>query len=186
MDAELAPAMALLEETAAACGFSQTGRFETAAIVVRKEVRDACAEDKCNAFGKNWSCPPACGSLEECERKIRRYRCGLILQSTGNLEDSFDFESIERIGKEHSERIARYRDRLEQLLTAERPWLLLGAGGCKNCAQCSCPASPCVAPEKMVVSMEAMGIVVSELCKASDIPYYYGPNTLTFVGCVMV
>ncbi|MDR0628659.1 MAG: DUF2284 domain-containing protein [Treponema sp.] len=35
-------------------------------------MRDVCAVNKCMAYGTNWSCPPACGTLEECEARIRR------------------------------------------------------------------------------------------------------------------
>ena len=39
-------------------------------------VRDACAVNKYRAYGTNWSCPPACGTLEECEARIRRFNPG--------------------------------------------------------------------------------------------------------------
>ena len=175
-----------LGETALECGFTKTGRLDTAAIKIRQEVREACAADKCHAYGKNWSCPPACGSLEECEKQIRRYKTGLILQTTGGMEDSFDYEAITHIGEEHNVHLRVFQEKLGLLITGDRPWLLLGAGCCKNCELCTCPHSPCRSPEKMIVSMEAMGIFVSELCKANDIPYYYGPNTLTFVSCVLL
>jgi len=29
-------------------------------------------------------------------------------------------------------------------------------------------------------------MLVSEVCQKNDIPYYYGPGTLTYVGCVLV
>ena len=165
------------------CGFTGTGKLDTATIIIRREVRDACAADKCRSYGKNWACPPAIGSLEEGEKRIRTFSTGLILQTTGTLEDPFDYESITRIGELHNANLRAFREKLE-LHTL--PWLLLGAGGCKNCEPCHCPHSPCPTPEKMIISMEAMGMVVSELCTANDIPYYYGPNTLTFVGCVLV
>ena len=37
-----------------------------------------------------------------------------------------------------------------------------------------------------LMDWEAYGMVVSEVCKKNDIPYYYGPGTLTYVGCVLV
>jgi predicted metal-binding protein len=67
-----------LVETALECGFSRTGVFDAAAVRLRQEVRDACAADKCRAYGKNWSCPPACGGLEEWEKRIRQCRTGLL------------------------------------------------------------------------------------------------------------
>jgi len=27
--------------------------------------------------------------------------------------------------------------------------------------------------------------VVNEICKANDLPYNYGPNTMTYVGCFL-
>lgn len=175
-----------LEELAAGCGFTQTGILDAATIMVRQEVRDACAADKCNAYGKNWSCPPAIGSLEECAQQIGLHQAGLILQTTGSMEDAFDYESISRIAKEHEMHIQAFQEKLASFFAPDWPWLLLGAGGCKTCEECTCPHSPCRFPDKMIVSMEAMGIFVSELCKLNNIPYYYGPNTLTYVGCLLI
>jgi predicted metal-binding protein len=193
MDDSLAAIIAQLETIALDCGFSRTGKVDASGIRVRKEVREACASDKCHSYGKNWSCPPACGSLEACENRIRQYNTGLILQTTGNLEDSFDYDSMSHIEDLHRTHLRVFQERLGQMYFVEaensplvQPWLLLGSGACKNCPQCTCPQSPCLFPVKMIVSMEAMGILVSELCKANNIPYYYGANTVTFVGCVLV
>ena len=35
-------------------------------------------------------------------------------------------------------------------------------------------------------AMEALGMVVSDVCARNDIPYHYGPGTLTYVGCVLI
>ena len=187
MDKALAAILEKLGETALDCGFSRTGFFDTAAVRVHKEVRDACAEDKCRSYGKNWSCPPGCGSLEECEMRIRRFPAGLLLQTSGTLEDSFDYESMERIGTEHNDRLRIFLEKTGLILPdAGRSALLLGSGGCRYCERCTCPDLPCAFPEKMIVSMEACGITVSELCETSNIPYYYGPNILTYTGCMFI
>jgi predicted metal-binding protein len=174
-----------LEKLAAGCGFSRTGRLDPASMKVRREVREACASDKCRAFGKNWSCPPACGSLEECEKRLAQFQSGLILQTTGNLEDSFDFESMTLIGENHNAHLFDFQEKLETFFSGGKPWLLLGSGCCTICGQCSWP-QPCNHPEKMIVPVEAMGIVVSDLCAANNILYYYGPGTLTYTGCVLI
>jgi predicted metal-binding protein len=63
---------------------------------------------------------------------------------------------------------------------------VMGAGPCKRCRECTYPHEPCRYPKQMTISMEAMGMLVSEVCKDNHLPYYYGPNTLTYVGCVLL
>ena len=186
MDDSLAAILSQLGDAALDCGFTRAGKMDTATIKIRTEVRDTCATDKCHLYGKNWSCPPACGSLEECEKKLKRFSSGLILQTTGSLEDSFDYESIERLSAGQNEHLRAYQKKLELILAPDRQWLLLGSGGCRNCDPCTYPELPCRFPDKMIVSVEAMGIVVSDLCRANNILYYYGPNTLTYTGCLLI
>ena len=48
-------------------------------------------------------CPPGCGSLEECEAKVRQYRYGIIVQTVGELEDAFDGEGMMETEARHKE-----------------------------------------------------------------------------------
>lgn len=172
-----------LKQLALDCGFSHVGMLDADTIEVRTEVREACAKDKCQAYGKNWVCPPACGTLEECGERIHRYKKGLIVQTTGELEDSFDLEGMEELTVNHTKSFDKFAD----LLRAQYPdALILGDGMCKRCKTCTYPDNPCRFPEHQTSAMEAYGMVVSEVCQKNDIPYYYGPGTLTYVGCVLV
>jgi predicted metal-binding protein len=171
-----------LKTIALDAGFSQVGIMNVAAIRLREEVREMCAVNKCGAYGTNWSCPPACGTLDECVARIKPYPSGLILQTIGRMEDSFDYESIQRIEQEHSEHMATFGQKIRPLVPGA---ILLGAGTCRLCPTCTYPVAPCRFPAEMHSSMEAYGIVVNEICRDSGIPYYYGPGTLTFVGCTL-
>ncbi|MBO6011029.1 MAG: DUF2284 domain-containing protein, partial [Oscillospiraceae bacterium] len=73
-------------------GFTFAGEVDPATLVPLKEVRDMCAVNKCKSYDKNWACPPACGTIEECAEKIRAFNCGVIVQTTVELEDELDFE----------------------------------------------------------------------------------------------
>lgn len=172
-----------IKELALESGFTHVGDLDADLIEVRTEVRDMCAEDKCKSYGKNWSCPPGCGSLSECEDKIRKYKKGFILQTTGELEDSFDFESMTEINQKHGKAIAELAKKVGTIYPDA---MVLGAGACTLCKDCTYPDQPCRFPDKMIASMEAYGIVVSDICSANNIAYYYGPNTLTYVGCVLI
>jgi len=172
-----------LKQLAVECGFDHVGDLDADTIQVRPEVREACAEDKCQSYGKNWICPPACGTLEECSERIHSYKKGLILQSTGELEDSFDFEGIMELGERHAKAFDQFADEVRKMYPKA---LVLGDGACRRCKTCTYPDAPCRFPERQSSAMEAMGMLVSEVCQKNDIPYYYGPGTLTYVGCVLV
>lgn len=48
-------------------GFSHIVEFDPKILEARDAVRAMCAEDRCRAYGKNWSCSPNCGTVEECQ-----------------------------------------------------------------------------------------------------------------------
>jgi predicted metal-binding protein len=161
--------------------------MDIATIKLREEVRAMCAANKCKAYDANWSCPPACGTLAECEARLRTYKNGIILQTSGVLEDSFDYEGMQAIGKKHSENLGILAERVETLFPVS---MLLGAGACSLCKNlidkpCSYPGKPCRYPRRMHHSMEAFGMVVSDVCADNGMPYYYGSGTLTYVGCLL-
>ncbi len=172
-----------LKDLALSCGFSHVGELDVSTIMLHTEVREACAADKCHAYNKNWVCPPACGTLEECGQKINAYKKGLILQTTGELEDSFDFETMDQLSTDHAKTMHKFSDELKKLYPNA---LILGDGACKRCKTCTYPDAPCRFPERQSSAMEAFGMVVSEVCMKNDMKYYYGPGTLTYVGCVLI
>ena len=169
-------AMKLAEEA----GFSHWGVFPVAELAFLPEVRAACEVNSCGRYDRSWSCPPACGSLEENERRARDYDWGVLVQTTGQMEDDFDVEVMMEAEQLQKERLNALCARLEG-----EDCLPLGAGTCTMCPKCTYPEAPCRFPAKMRVSMEAFGLQVTDVCKAAGIPYYYGPRTITYTCCVL-
>ena len=62
-------------------GFAEAAPVDPAALKPNAEVRAMCAADKCHAYGKNWTCPPECGSLETCTARIGAKTKGILVQS---------------------------------------------------------------------------------------------------------
>lgn len=171
-----------LAALAAKTGFDHFGPLKKEALVVRQEVRDMCAVNRCGKFGTFWVCPPGCGTLEELTEKLSKVTSGIILQSTGEMEDDFDFESIAETSELQKERFAAF---MKKLAAEDGQFLPLSSGGCGICEKCTYPDAPCRFPDRAFPSMEACGLVVNDVCKASGIPYNYGPRTMTFTGCVL-
>ena len=171
------------KQVALECGFSHVGDLTTDTIDIYPKLREACAADKCNKYGKNWMCPPACGTIEECEAHLRKYTRGLIVQSTAELEDEFDWEGIEALAKRHAKIFDTYADKVrEQFPNA----LILGDSACGRCETCTYPDAPCRFPERQSSSISAYGIFVSEVCKRNNILYSYGKGTMTYIGFILL
>ena len=168
-------------EMARAAGFSHWGIFPVSEMKFLPEVRAACEVNKCGRYDRSWSCPPACGDLGECAERAAAFDWGILLQTTAEMEDDFDVETMfdaERLQKERF-------DAFCGSIGKEESCLPLGAGSCTLCGECSYPDAPCRFPDRMHASMEAFGLLVTDVCKAADTPYYYGPRTITYTCCVL-
>ncbi len=171
-----------LVEIAKECGFTHMAPLDVKTIELRPEVRDACAVNTCGAYGKRWSCPPGCGTLEECGARIAQYSWGILVQTVGDIEDSFDFEAMMEISEEHGEHFALMH---KTLVDRGLKCLAVGTGGCTKCKECTYPDAPCRFPETLVASMEAYGMVVNEVCKANGMKYNYGPEKMAYTCCFL-
>lgn len=174
--------LAFWMEEAKKVGFEAVAPLDADKLVCRTEVRDMCAVNQCGCYGTTWSCPPACGSIESCSEKITQFQRGFLVQTIGEIEDSLDIESIMEIGERHAERFRSLALRVKEDIPSA---LALGAGTCKVCSKCAYP-EPCRFPEKAFSSMEAFGLVVSDTCTASGVPYYYGATKLANTGCFLL
>lgn len=172
-----------LAALAEAAGFEHFAPLNPATIRLKQEVRDMCAANTCGRYGKCWSCPPACGTLDDCRAQVSRCTGGILVQSVGNVEDSFDFDAMAEIEAAHKQRFARMHDALRE---NGGEVLALGAGCCTQCSVCTCPDSPCRFPEKRVSSMEAFGILVLEVCRENGLPYYYGSDKMAYTSCFLL
>lgn len=172
-----------LIKKASELGLNQHGYFDPQELPLREDVRAMCEQNFCHKHGTNWTCPPANGSLEEWREKFKAYRYGLVLQRVCQLEDSFDWEGMmdgERVIKEAFTELKRLNSPEDDRL------LFLAVGGCTLCEVCTYPDEACRLPDLAMPSVESLGILVSELCTLSGIPYYNGADTITYTGAVLM
>jgi len=172
-----------LENLAKESGFTHYARLNVSTLEFMKEIRDMCNPEKCRNYGKSWSCPPACPSLEEMREKVKDYKEGILVQTVGDLEDSLDWDSIMETGANHKENFGKMRKALND---NDLSIIAMGAGECKICETCTYPDNPCRYPDKKEVSMEASGLFVSKVCTDNDLTYNYGPEKMAFTSCFLV
>ena len=164
-------------------GFSHVVLLDCDTIELKPEVRQMCAADTCHKYDKCWSCPPGCGSLEECEAKVRQYKYGIIVQTVGELEDAFDGEGMMETEARHKEYFVEFEKKLREIYP---DMLAIGAGCCTKCKVCTYPDAPCRFPKQAVSSMEAYGMLVTQVCQANELQYYYGDCTIAYTSCYLL
>ena len=168
-------------QKALSAGFSKAVPLNVRSLQPRQDVRQMCAADQCGAYGKNWTCPPYCGTLEDCSAKLQRYSRGILLQTVGTTEKLIDTKAYRRIEKQHLE---QFYDLCDQIRKVYPNALCLGSGGCRLCGKCAFPES-CRFPEKAHPSMEGYGLFVTDVCRNNDLSYHYGERTIAYTACVL-
>lgn len=164
-------------------GFDHVGMLNMSALEFSPEVRSMCSPKKCRSYGKCWTCPPYCGSLEEIKERSSTYHRGILVQTTGQMEDDYDVETMEEAGKLQ---IKRFRALVAEIRKTYPNCLPMAAGACSVCPVCACPDEPCRFPDLAFPSMEAYGLWVSKTCTDSGLSYYYGPQTITYTCCILI
>ena len=168
-------------QRAVSMGFSKAVPMDVNTLQPRQDVRDMCTADKCGAYGKNWTCPPYCGTLDECTKKIQQYSRGILLQTVGITEKTIDTKAYRRTESQHLE---QFHLLCEELRKVYPHALCLGSGGCRICGKCAFPEN-CRFPEKACSSMEGYGLFVTQVCRDNGCEYYYGEKTITYTACIL-
>ena len=171
-----------LAEMSKECGFTHSKPLDITKLEFLEEVRAMCNAKQCNKYGTSWSCPPACASLEEMRKRVLEYSEGLLVQTVGELEDSYDWDGIMEAGARHKANFGRMWDALEN---GHPSVFAMGAGACMLCASCTYPAEPCRFPKRMSASMEACGLFVSKVCTDNGLAYNYGQDKIAFTSCFL-
>ena len=169
------------QRKARSLGFTQAAALDVSTLQPRQDVRQMCAADKCRAYGKNHTCPPYCGSLEDCRQKMERYTRGILVQTVGQTAKAIDTKAYRETEQRH---LSQFYALAEAVTSCHPNALCLGTGGCRICKVCAWP-EPCRFPEKACPSMEAYGLFVTQVCRDNGLKYHYGQRTVTYTACIL-
>ncbi|MDO5798086.1 MAG: DUF2284 domain-containing protein [Eubacteriales bacterium] len=156
--------------------------LDTKALSVAERVRIVCKQE-CERYGTTWACPPAVGTLKECENRIHGYDHAVFFSSVAEVSDLMNMEEMLSTRDAHEElttEIAEYLQR-EGMDT-----FTLSTESCDICRECAYPkGEPCRHPERMHPCLESHGIVVSEIVEQKQMEYNLGGNTILWFSMVL-
>ena len=156
-----------------ALGAFRASVIDASLIQTDRAFRGMCESNACGVYGKCYMCPPDVGDIDELMARVGDYDYALVYQTVTELEDSYDFEGMIAAKKRSYPLAQSLRKIFDDPQFAKV--LHLGAGGCSVCEVCSKrTGEPCRFPEKAMPSLEAYGVNVSELAKASGMKYSNG------------
>jgi len=158
---------------------------EVADITFNEDFRKLCEQNSCGSYNKNWMCPPAVAPISDLKERVLGFKQGLLFQTVHPIEDSLDWEGMLEGGVNHTKIFRKIQECMENNNNLKEI-LPLNAGPCTYCTKCSyLVGEVCRFPNKAVSSVEANGIDVMALLKASGIPYNNGENTVSYVALIL-
>jgi len=159
-------------------GAHKAALISPAALRYDEKFLQACEQNLCGRYGKNYTCPPHVGDIRALIAKLQACEHALVWQTISPLEDSFDFEGMQAAQQQHNAITIAIADDLRSTLPHA---IALGAGGCFLCRTCAAETSePCRHPTRAISSLEAHGVDVSSIQQACSLKYVNGMNTVTY------
>lgn len=162
-------------------GIFQAGYINPKEISLNQWALEACKKNSCGKYNTNWSCPPALGSLEENEAKIRTYGGGFVFNGLYHLKRDTDFRAMLKGAEDFRDLSYKLKDLLGQSLD---DYMVMTVGNCTYCTNCAYPEE-CRFPSKQIPAVEGMGINVSDLAKKAGLAYSLDSPSIIYLGLVL-
>lgn len=155
--------------------------FDTTELTFSPRVRYIC-ETECPMYNKTWACPPAVGSVEDCQARVLGYPQGLLIVSAAEVPDVADMEATLATRAGHEALTRQVRDWMaEQGLEV----YALSTEACAHCERCTWPEAPCRHPDRMFPCVESQGILVTALAERYGIDFIPGGGVVAWYSLLL-
>lgn len=169
----------ILEQQLSQLPLFQYAFFPSEELTFTPRVRHICTTE-CPMYGKTWACPPAVGTVEDCQAKCMAYPEFLLISTVTEVED---IENLEQTLATRADHEAITHEVAELVKAQGCETMTLSTEACAICDECAYPNEACRHPEKMFPCVESHGILVTELCERFGIEFFNG-NIVTWFSLI--
>lgn len=170
----------VIYEIAAEAGFEDAAVIDTAELQFVPEFRVLCEENDCGNYGKNYGCPPACGTPEEMKEKVLKYRKAIVFQSKTPVADVMDPLETKPIKKRHIQQTRQAMKKMEETGMKMDGFAIM-CGPCNFCPTCAqAEGKPCPHEEMRVSCLSAYCVNATELADTCGMEMEWGGNIAAF------
>ena len=142
-----------------------------------QRIRWIC-QNECPMYGKSWACPPAVGTVPECEGRCRGFTGCLMISTITEVNDIANIEETLATRPEHETVTNQVRDLMRQLGT--EPYVL-STEACAECGRCAyLDGQSCRFPDRMHPCVESHGINLLAVLEELGLSFQYGENVVTW------
>ena len=142
-----------------------------------QRIRYIC-QAECPMYNKTWACPPAVGSVEECQQKCTGYNACLAIGTIVEVRDTADIYETLDTRHDHEKITNQVRDLMQEL--GVQPYIL-STEACAICDRCAwLDGLPCRMPGKMHPCVESHGINIIPTLEKNGLDFLYSTNTVTW------
>ena len=145
-------------------------------LVFTDRVRYICQQE-CPMYNKSWACPPAVGTVAECEARCRQYPNFLLISTITEISDIANIQEALDTRADHEAITREVRD---MMLEAGADVYVLSTEACAACEHCSWPDAPCRHPDRMFPCVESHGILVTDLAEKRGLDFLVGSNLVNW------
>ena len=132
-------------------------------------------------YGTSWACPPAVGTVEQCQQRCLAYPEFLMISTVSEVEDIENMELTLATRSSHE----RVTAQVAALIKEQGCDLqVLSTEACAICEQCMYPNGACRFPEKMFPCVESHGILVTDLAERCGMEFFNG-NIVTWFSVIL-
>ena len=156
--------------------------FQPDTLEFSDRIRYIC-QHECPMYGKSWACPPAVGSVSECQKKCLSFQNGLMISTITDVNDISNIEETLSTRPEHEKITNQIRDFMHQ--QGVYPYVL-STESCAACSHCAyLDGEPCRQPDRMHPCVESHGINILPLIEELGLLFQYGENVVTWFSLLL-
>jgi predicted metal-binding protein len=155
-------------------------------LVPEERIRTYCYQNICGSYNVHLTCPPHTGTIGEIKQKLKKFKTGILIQYSENINVQEDHDGLRRTKLKFHHIVLEIEKYLKRKMNLENIWGMIG-GNCALCDECAgYRGKPCMYPDKARISMEALAIDVIGLLTRLQLDATFYQDKITWTGIVLI
>lgn len=169
-----------INETARAAGFVNAAVISTEQLEFVPEFRKFCKENACGNYGRNYGCPPYCGTPEEMAARVMAYQWAIVFQSRTPVKNIMDDKETKKVKKMHTGMTLKALDVLEAEGLGMDGFPIM-CGPCNYCEACKMTADePCINKKMRFSCLSAYCIDAGKMAEQCGMEMQWNGEIVSF------